>query len=458
MVLKRKTSLAEGPVGWGLLKLTLPMTLGIFSIVVFNLTDTYFVSRLGTRELAAMSFTFPVVLLVGSIALGLGTGAASVLSRAIGRGDHENVRRVATDSLVLGMGIVFLFVLTGLLTIDPVFSAMGATKEILPLIRQYMKIWYIGMIFVVIPMVGNNAIRATGDTVYPSLIMTTSAVVNVVLDPVLIFGLWGFPRMGIAGAALATVIARSVSMTLSLLILYFREKMLDFSLPSPGAIWKSWKQILYIGLPTAGTNILIPLSLGVITRIVSQFGSKAVAAMGAGARIEAFAMIAISALSVSMIPFIGQNWGSREYERIRLSFRFSHGFSMIWGLLCFAGFLLFSGFIARLFSNDPAVIRNIKLYLVIISIGYGLQGIALVTASVFNALNKPLISAVLNIVRMFIFYIPFSLAGSILFGLKGVFIGIVLSNTVAGIISIHILGKTYGKMIKSCVEASRKSC
>lgn len=448
IALKQQARLTEGPVGWKLLKLTLPMTFGVFSIVVFNLTDTYFVSRLGTRELAAMSFTFPVVMLVGSIALGLGTGVSSVLSRAIGRGDHKKVRRLATDGLVLGLGIVIIFVVIGLLTINPVFRSMGAAEEILPLIRRYMTIWYIGMIFVVIPMVGNNAIRATGDTTYPSLIMACSAAINIVLDPILIFGLWGIPRMGIAGAALATVIARSASMILSLIILYFREKMLDFHLPSLGCLWESWKQILYIGLPTAGSNILIPLSLGVITRIVSQFGPKAVAGLGTGARIEAFAMIAITALSVSMIPFIGQNWGAEKYERVRVSIRFSHGFSILWGLFCFAVFMFLAEYIARLFSDDPEVMANIRHYLMIVSFGYGLQGVCLVTACVFNALNKPLISAVLNIFRMFILYIPLALTGSALFELKGVFLGIVLSNVLAGIISIFALGKVYNHMRK----------
>ncbi len=162
--MKGRTSLIEGPVGRRLLFLTVPMVGGIFAITTFNLVDTFFVARLGTDELAAMGFIFPVVMFVQSIALGLGIGTASVVSRAIGEGDHRKVRRLTTDSLILAVLLVVLFVTVGLLTINPLFTLMGATPEILPLIRQYMTIWYVGMIFVTVPMVGNNAIRATGDT------------------------------------------------------------------------------------------------------------------------------------------------------------------------------------------------------------------------------------------------------------------------------------------------------
>jgi len=435
MVRKRKASLIQGPVGLGLLKLTLPMIVGIFSIVAFNLADTYFVARLGTIELAAMSFTFPVVILINSIALGLGVGTSSVVSRAIGEGDSDKVRRLATHSLILGVLVVAVFVITGIFSIEWVFSLMGATKEVMPLIKRYMTIWYIGMIFVVVPMVGNNAIRATGDTKYPSLIMAISAGINVVLDPILIFGLFGFPRLEIAGAALATVIARSVSMTVSLLILHFRERMLEFSIPHWGQIISSWKKVLYVGLPTALTNILLPLSLGVLTRIAAGFGAKAVAAVGAGMRIEAFAIIVIRALCVSLIPFIGQNWGAKNFKRVHKATLYSQIFSVLWGGVCVLAFFILAPFIAGLFSNDPLVAHYIILYLWIVPFGYGLYGISLVTDSVFNAINKPMVSWFLNIVRMFGLFVPLCLIGAHLYKMKGLLGGVCAANMISGFIS-----------------------
>ena len=203
-----RATLTEGPVARVLAGLAGPMVIGMFSVIAFNLTDTYFIARLGTRELAAISFTFPVVSVMFGIAMGLGTGTISVVSRAIGRGEQERVRRFSTDSLLLSFLTVLVAAAIGVLTIDPLFRALGAGDDVLPLIRQYMIIWYPGMVFLVMPMVANASIRASGDTKLPALIMTLGTLINMVLDPLLIFGLWGFPRWELKGAAVATVIAR----------------------------------------------------------------------------------------------------------------------------------------------------------------------------------------------------------------------------------------------------------
>ncbi|MEL7053459.1 MAG: MATE family efflux transporter, partial [Cyanobacteria bacterium J06588_5] len=139
-------SLIEGPIGKQLFKLTLPMVGGIFALVAFNLADTYFVGQLGTTQLAAMSFTFPVVMTLGSLALGLGVGASSIIARAIGQGDRSRVQRFTTNSLTLGLSMVALLSAIGLLTIDPLFRLLGAGPETLPFIREYMQIWYFGMV------------------------------------------------------------------------------------------------------------------------------------------------------------------------------------------------------------------------------------------------------------------------------------------------------------------------
>ena len=226
-----RANLTEGAVGRTLIKLTIPMFLAILAMVVFNLVDTAFVGRLGTEELAAISFTFPVVLVINSLAGGLGVGASAVISQAIGKGDRYRVQRLTTDSLGLSVMVGVVFVSIGLVTIDPLFRLLGATPEVLPLIRQYMTLWYIGVIFVVIPMVGNAAIRATGDTRTPATIMMVAAGINIILDPILIFGLGFFPGLGIAGAALATVIARAITLGASLWVLVRRERMVIWSRP-----------------------------------------------------------------------------------------------------------------------------------------------------------------------------------------------------------------------------------
>ena len=169
-----KARLTEGAVKGILVRLTIPMTYGILSIHTFHLVDKYFIGKLGVSELAAMGFVTPVVGMIFGITMGIGVGASAVISRTIGQGDHGRVQRLTTDTLLLAVLTVALSSGAGLLTIKPVFGLLGATPEIISLIRQYMTIWYPGMIFIVVPIVGNQIIRATGDTKTPSMIMVVA--------------------------------------------------------------------------------------------------------------------------------------------------------------------------------------------------------------------------------------------------------------------------------------------
>ena len=187
----------EGPVGSTLLRLALPMMMGIVSVMLINIVDTFYIGQLGVRELAAISFAFPVISTLVSMVFGLGIGTSAVLSRAIGKGHLVRVRQLTTHSLLLiALGMVFISFL-GIITLNPLFRAMGAEEDLIPLIREYMFIWYLGVGLVAIPIVGNSAIRASGDSKTPSLVMMMAAIINAVLDPLLIFGLGPFPQMGI---------------------------------------------------------------------------------------------------------------------------------------------------------------------------------------------------------------------------------------------------------------------
>lgn len=429
-----RATLTTDPVGPTLIRLTVPMMFGTFSTMAFNLVDTWFISRLGTGPLAAISFTFPVVMLVMFVAMGLGTGASATLSKAIGSGDRDRVRRLATDSLSLGLLFVAALSILGLLTIDPLFTLLGAKPEQLPLIRDYMQVWYIGMIFLVIPMVGNNLIRATGDTRIPALVMASSAAINAVLDPLLIFGLGPFPRLELFGAALATVIARALTLVVALLILHYRERLLLWNLPKWTVLQGSWREILKVALPSAATNVIVPLSMGVVTRLIAGFGPAAVAAFGAATRIEAFVLLPVVSLAMSLIPFAGQNWGAGLHGRVWTAQRLCAHFSLLLGAALWATLMLAAPFLARLMSTDPAVQEPLILYLRLVSLGYGLQAVYRLTTALFNAIDRPVLSTVLNSVRMLGFYIPLVWGCGTIWGLPGFFGGIALANTVSGIL------------------------
>jgi putative MATE family efflux protein len=428
--------LTTGSVAWGLAALAGPMLLGYLSYAVFGLMDAFFVARLGRDELAALSYTFPVVLFVGSLTVGLGIGTGSVVSRAIGQGDAQRVRRLTTDALLLSVLVVVVLAAVGLGTIRPLFGALGADGHILRLVEQYMTIWYVGMVFVVVPVVGNSAILATGDTISAGAIMLVANVLNLALDPLLIFGLGALRGQGIAGAAHATVLARAAALLASLTVLHFRKRMLSFAVPPAAELLRSWGGILYVGGPAAATVLMGPLSLGVITRMVSAYGPSAVGAVGAAGKVEAFALTVVIVLASVIVPFVGQNWGAGRFDRAAAAGRLGGAFAFGWGLLCLGVLLVAARPLARLFGGDPAVIDCMVLYLCIVPIGYGMAGVNTVACSGMNAINQPLHAAGLAATRLLLLTIPLAALGGLWLGLPGIFAGTAAGNVLGGAAAI----------------------
>ena len=432
---KSAPDLVHDPVGPSLVRLAVPMIAGIVVINLFNIVDTWFIGQLGAEPLAAMAFTFPVTFVVTSMTMGIGVGASAVISRAIGEDHPERVRRLTTHAMLLGVALVTVMALIGLATIEPLFTALGASPETLPLIEQYMRPIYFGLGFLVVPMIGNSAIRATGDTKTPSVIMMVAGGANLVLDPLLIFG-WGpFPRLELFGGALATVISWGLTFLAALYVLHRRERMLAIELPRPAQVLASWRAILYVGLPAAATYLLVPVASGILTRLVSDHGPEAVAGYGVGGRVESLAMVVTFALATGLAPFVGQNYGARQCGRIRQAVRLSIRFVVGWGLLMAALLALAGGPLGGLFADDPAVVEVTRAYLLLVPLSYGAFGVAIIVNTTFNALNRPLRSAAIVIIRLFVLALPLALLGRALFGLEGIFGGLALGNVLAGLVA-----------------------
>lgn len=437
------------PIGRTLFTMTIPMVLGTMGIVAFNLTDTFFVGRLGTRELAALSFTFPVVFTINSIALGLGIGVSSVVSLAAGAKNTVKVRALVNSGLIFSLLLVMILTVAGIFSIDFLFTMLGASSQEMIFIKDYMMIWFPGMIFVVIPMVGNSALRGVGDTRTPALIMLTSVFVNIFLDPLLIFG-WGFfPEMKLQGAALATVIARFCSMSLSLLFLLKIKHLASFRLPNLKILYNCWKEILYIGIPASGTRIIIPISSGVLTRIISTYGHQAVAAYGVATRIEFFALVTIVSLANVLAPVVGQNIGAGKIKRVYQAVKRSNIYAGFAGLVnCLLLFILIP-YIASIFNENQKVIEYIVKYFRVISISYGLEGIFILSTMVMNVIKKPFQSALISLTQMFIICIPLAIIGAQYFQVTGVYLSIAFSYLMGGTASLIILYKYLNNFFKS---------
>jgi putative MATE family efflux protein len=410
------------------------MIIGLMVIITNSLVDAYFVSQLGSAPLAAVSYAFPVSFIVGAIAMGLGTGTSSLASRLFGAGNQEKVRQIATHSMLLGLIAGLCVVIFGLLTLEEVFSLLGADEQTMPFVKDYMEIYYWGGIFLVIPMIGNAVLRAGGDAKTPSVLMASTAVINAVLDPILIFGWFGFPALGIKGAALASVLANVVFLIASLSILIFRENLIQFRKNTVAAILHSWNQILHVGLPAIASNLIAPMSTALVTSLISSFGQSAVAGFGLASRLEAFIIIIFMALGGAIAPFVGQNFGAQKFDRLKQGFVFCVAFSFIYALFCIGFFILSVDTLLGFFTTDPEVIKTAKIQLLYCPWGYGFLGLAVIANGSFNAVGKPMPAMTISIGRTLLVYVPLAywLASSM--GIRGVFIAQVLANLLAGIV------------------------
>ncbi len=434
--MKNRRNLTEGSISRHMTQMTIPMIFGILSMVAFNLIDTYFVGQLGEDQLAALSFTFPVIMVIFSLIQGIGIGATALISKSIGKNDYAKAQRETSDSLFLGVVLALIFVTIGLLTIRPTFTLLGASERILPYIEEYMTLWYLAILFVVIPFIGNSAIRATGDARTPSLIMLFAVLINAILDPLLIFGYGPFPALGIQGAAMATAISRAMTMVLSLWILYKREKLITLHIPARNVLVGCWKSILYIGLPTGISRMMIPFAAGVITAILAGFDEAAVAAYGVGTRIEFLISSVLIALSASVGPFTGQNLGARRFDRIRTALRQSNGFSIIWSVVLALILIPFARPAAAIFTDSEDVIDYLVRFLWIVPMSFGFQGIVQIVNANLNTMNKPMHASAIIAIQNFIIFIPLAYVGSSLIGVDGVFASVCVTYVFGGILSM----------------------
>jgi putative MATE family efflux protein len=425
-----------------LLKLAAPMIGGILGMIIFNLMDTWYVGRLGTIELAALSFTFPVVLVISSIAHGLGVGMTAAVSRAVGRKDLQKQKDLITWGLILAFVIVVFFVIIGQLTIEPIFRMLGADGETLPVIKEYMRIWYWGVVFVVIPMVGNSAIRGLGDTKTPSMVMLIAAVINTILDPLLIFGIGPFPELGVKGAAIATVIARATTFSVALYILIHREKIFVLSRRPYPKITAAWKEILHVGIPNSLSKIIIPLGTGFITSMIAVYGRNAVAGFGVASKIEMFALLPVHAI-ISVIPvFIGQNIGAGRADRVKRGLSLSGFFSLIFGAAIFLLLFFFGRRAGKLFNDNTEVVGIIALYMKIVPSAYLAYALMQLAGTSLSVMKKPIRSALISLIQMFAVYLPLAYLATERFGISGIFASLALSWVIVGLPSFFLTKKS----------------
>jgi len=434
-------NLTTGPVAGHLLRQGAPMTMGLIAIFSFEATDLFFISMLGDKSLAAVSFTFPIIWLLMGIGIGFEAGAASCISRAIGKGNHHLAKRLTTDTAMFATGVGLCLTIIGLLTIQPVFRMLGATDELMPLIDDFMSVRYWVEPVEAALWTSLAAIRARGNTMLEGKVITGAAILNACFDPILIFGLFGVPRLGIQGAAVATLLANL--MMLSLMLFYLGPRLQVYANPfvSLREIFDSWRQMLVIGVPAMVTNAIVPVSNAIVIAMVAAYGIDAVAGFGIAMRIEPMALVPFYALSAVSSPFAGQNLGAGQFGRIIEARNVVVRFCISYGLLVVCVLAFAADPIASMFSDSPEIRRVTVEYIWIVSISYGAYGLVMSVCAAFNGIGVPLPGLVISVSRVIVVFLPLAFIGRWLLGLNGLFIAAALANVIVGSLAFLWLGR-----------------
>jgi putative MATE family efflux protein len=429
-----KPDLVQDPVGQVLLRTTVPITIGTIAMICFYLADTWFVSQLGTQELAALGFTFPATIMVTYLGVGLAIGTSALVAKSIGSNNKEKAVEYTYAAVAFGYLFGLLLIFPALLAIPWVFNLMGASATTLVFINDFLSVWYLGIPLILVQFAGTACMRACGNSALQGRLMMVAAAANVILDPILIFGPGPLPAFGIKGAAIATVLTWVMTNIFIWYHLAVKEQMLKVFWPGFSVLIRDWVQLLKITLPAALANMITPLSTGVITATLATYGSSAVAGYGVIMRIEALVLIVVLGMSMSLPPFISQNFGAQAYGRLREGLKLSLKFVMALQFALYVIVALAAPFIASLFSPEQAVREVIIIVLRILPASYAFQGMVVLSPSSFNALHAPRNALVTSLLRFFVFYVPLALLGASLGGISGLFIGAAIGNLLAGLL------------------------
>ncbi len=425
----------EGSVSQHLRTMAVPLLWGLIATMSFNFVDTLFVAQLGEDQLAAMTFTFPVVFFITSMAIGLGAGASSAIARAVGAGDGQRVKRLVTDSCVLVALISVSVCVLGWFTIDSLFIWLGASPELLPYIHDYMAIWYISAPFLMVPMVALSALRSLGYARIQGVVMSAAAVLNSLLDPIFIFGWFGVPRLEIEGAAIATLIVRVMTLLVAFYVMAVNVKIFTNPFAHWRVMYQSWRVIFHVAIPATISNVIIPMASAIVVNMVAAYGKVAVAGLGVAMRIEPLALIVFYALSGVVGPFSGQNYGANRHQRVQETLSVVTRFCLLSGIALMATLWLLRRPISTLFGGSEEVVEVAALYLSLVPFSYGAYGIVMSVNAMFNGLGRPAQGMVISMLRVLIVFLPVAFICKWLWGLTGIFLAAAISNLLVGAIA-----------------------
>lgn len=402
----RENKMGVMPVNQLLISMSLPMMISMLVQALYNVVDSIFVSRISENALTAVSLAFPIQSLMIAIGAGTGVGINALLSRALGEKDYGKADKAAVNGVFLAVISYLIFLLVGAFAVTPFYLSQTQDAEIIEYGKQYLTIVCCLSFGMYTQFVFERLLQSTGKTFFTMITQGTGAIINIILDPILIFGLFGMPRMGVAGAAVATVIGQIVAGIIAIIINEKKntEIKLHFKGFKPDGVIIG--HIYMVGIPSIIMQAIGSLMTYGMNRILMVFSSTAAAVFGVYFKLQSFIFMPVFGLNNGMVPIIAYNFGASKKDRlvktIKLSILYAEAIMAV-------GFLIFQFFPLQLFAMFDASETMLSIgvpALRIISISFLLAGFAIICSSVFQALGNGIYSMLISIARQLVVLLP----------------------------------------------------
>ncbi len=427
-----------------LVSMSVPMMLSMLIQSLYNIVDSIYVSRLGTDALTAVSLAYPLQNAIVSVAVGTGVGISSAISIHLGAGDQEKADRAATLGIALTVFHCILFVIVGIFITRPFLSLFTDKPAVLKDACDYTYIVLCLSFGALLQIALEKIFQAIGQMKITMYLLIVGCVINIILDPILIFGLLGFPAMGTAGAAIATVIGQIGAFLLYIAVYVRKSYAVHIRLRHLKPDIRLIGQIYSVGIPSSIMMLLPSMLISVLNRILASFSEVYVAVLGVYFKLQTFIYMPANGIVQGMRPIIGYNYGAGEIQRVRKTIRYS--------LLCAAAImllgtllaLLIPGQILSLFDADPELMDAGITALRIISLGFLVSSLGVICSGTFEALGNGRNSLIISLLRQFVITIPLSFLLSHFFGPAGVWVSFPAGEICASVAAVFLL-KTYKK-------------
>ncbi len=429
-----------------LIKMSLPIMLSMLIQSLYNITDSFFVSQISEKALRATSLSFPIQIVIIGFGVGTGIGVNSFISRALGSDRQDMANKGAMHGLILVFfsWVLFLFFRIALLerfldffTADPVVKAMGI--EYLGLITTFS-------CFSILQITIEKTIQGTGNMVLPMIIQGVGAIINIILDPIMIFGLLGFPSMGIRGAAIATLIGQGVGALFGMIFLFAKKTSLELNFKKFKYSTQIIKDIYAVGFPSIIMQSITAVVTLVLNLIVVKHSELAVSVLGIYFRLESFIFLPVFGLTQGVLPLIGYNYGAKLKSRVNETYHYGMILALI---LMGTGTIIFQIFPRQLmgiFTDNTEMIEMGVYTLRIISIGYLFAAIGITDSTYFQALGLGRYSLLITSLRQIIIIIPLAFAFSFI-GLNWVWLSYPVAESISTIVSVALQKRAKRKYV-----------